>query len=138
VNRNRLVYFLAGCVVVALGLGSRRYANGLPTFLAAYSGDALWALMVFVGIGCLAPRWSSFRVAALALLFSFAVEFSQLYHAPWIDGLRGTRIGGLILGYGFLWGDLLCYAVGVAFGWLIERMIYSRRNEGRAVISSRK
>lgn len=133
-NRNRLAYLIVGCGVVALGLSSRRFAVRLPDFLAAYSGDTLWALMVFVVIGFFAPRWSSARVAVLALLFSFAVEFSQLYHSPWIDGLRRTRIGGLILGYGFLWSDLLCYAVGVALGWLVERMLYSRRNESPPVV----
>jgi hypothetical protein len=128
VNRNRLSYFIAGCVVIALGLGSRRYASWLPKFLAEYSGDALWALMVFVGIGFFVPRWSSFRVAAAALLFAFAVECSQLYHAPWIDGLRRMRLGGLILGFGFLWGDLLCYTIGVAFGCLIELTLYQQRD----------
>lgn len=128
-NRNRLAYFIAGCGVVALGLGSRRYAAWLPKFVADYAGDTLWALMVFVGIGFFAPRWPSLRVALTAWLFSFAVELSQLYQAPWIAGLRHTRIGGLILGFGFLWSDWLCYAIGVGLGWLIETMIYLRRNK---------
>lgn len=109
-------------MVIALGLSSRRYGASLPKFLAEYSGDALWALMVFVGIGFLAPRWSSLRVAGTALLFSYAIELSQLYHAPWIDRIRHYRIGGLILGYGFLWSDVLCYTVGVAFGFLTEKL----------------
>src|ERR1051326_7220903 len=124
VKRNRLFYFAAGGVVVALGLGSRRYAALLPKFLAEYSGDTLWALMVFLGVGFFARRWSSLRVAIVALLFSYAVELSQLYHAPWIDNLRRARIGGLILGYGFLWSDLLCYTAGVAFGLLVEMIVY--------------
>ncbi len=41
------------------------------------------------------------------------VELSQLYHAPWIDSIRQTTLGGLILGFGFLWSDLACYALGV-------------------------
>ena len=123
VNRNRLSYFIAGCAIVALGLGARRYAAWLPKFVADYAGDTLWALMVFVGIGFFAPQWSSLRVALAALLFSFAVELSQLYHTQWIDGLRHTRIGALVLGYGFLWSDLLCYSAGVTLGWLFEGAI---------------
>ncbi|HEX9003947.1 MAG TPA: DUF2809 domain-containing protein [Blastocatellia bacterium] len=129
VNRNRLAYFIAGCGVVALGLGSRRYAAWLPKFLADYAGDTLWALMVFVGIGFLAPHWSGLRVAVTAWLFSFAVELSQLYHAPWMDGLRHTRIGGLILGFGFLWSDVLCYAAGVGLGFLVEIVIYRQPDD---------
>ena len=123
-RRNRFLYFVAGCAVVALGLASRRYGAWLPKLLASYSGDTLWALMVFVGIGFLAPRWSSLRISVVALLFSYTVEFSQLYHAPWIDSLRRYRIGGLILGYGFLWSDMLCYTVGVAVGFLAEKLFY--------------
>lgn len=83
--------------------------------------------MVFVGVGFLAPRWSSLRVAGTALLFSYAIELSQLYHAPWIDGIRHNRIGGLILGFGFLWSDVLCYSVGIAFGFLAELLVYKTK-----------
>jgi hypothetical protein len=100
-------------MVAALGLASRRYAAVLPVFFAQYAGDTLWAMMVFIGIGFLAPAWSTFRLAAVALMVSYFVEVSQFYHAPWIDALRSTRVGGLILGYGFLWSDLACYTVGV-------------------------
>jgi hypothetical protein len=52
---------------------------------------------------------------------SLLVEVGQLYHAPWIDTIRSTPIGGLALGHGFLWSDLACYAGGVVLGILIER-----------------
>ena len=51
--------------------------------------------------------------AAIATGFSFVMELSQLYHSPWIDSLRQTRLGGLILGSDFLWIDLVRYSVGV-------------------------
>ena len=118
--RSRFWYGLAGALVIALGLASRQYAAVLPAFVAEYAGDTLWALMVFLIVGLLAPRWSSLRVAAAALAISFAVEVSQLYHAPWIDAIRDTRVGGLVLGFGFLWSDLACYTLGVALGVMLE------------------
>ncbi len=33
---------------------------------------------------------------------------------------RQTTLGGLILVFGFLWSDLVCYALGVELGVLIE------------------
>jgi hypothetical protein len=124
-KRNRFVYFLAGCIVVPLGLASRRFAAVLPEFIATYAGDTLWALMAFLTVAFIAPRWSSFRVALAALAISYGVEMSQLYHAPWIDKLRHTTLGGLLLGFGFLWSDLACYTAGVGLGFLLE-MIFSR------------
>ena len=105
---------------VALGLGSRRYAASPPGIVAAYAGDTLWAFVAFLGIGLLARRASTWAVAVLAMSFSAVIEVSQLYHAPWIDSVRRTTLGGLALGYGFLWGDLACYAVGVGLGVVIE------------------
>jgi len=99
-----------------LGIGSRRYAHALPELIAAYAGDTLWALAAFLGIGVLLPRASTVRVALLAMALSVAVELSQLYHAPWIDSIRRTTLGGLILGFGFVWSDLACYAAGVGLG----------------------
>lgn len=130
-KRNRFVYFGVGCIVVALGLGSRRYETLLPPFLARYSGDTLWATMVFVAIGFMAARWSTRRVTTVALSLSYAVELSQLYHEPWIETLRQTTVGALVLGYGFLWSDLVCYTVGVALGAVIEARAYASTRSGR-------
>lgn len=118
--RKRFVYLACVASVVALGLGSRRFGAYLPAFVAQYTGDTLWALMVFLGLGVIAPTTPTSRRAGLALVASYAVEVSQLYHAPWLDSLRHTRIGGLVLGFGFLWSDILCYTVGVVTGAGIE------------------
>jgi glycopeptide antibiotics resistance protein len=119
-KRNRYLYCVIACVVVVLGLASRRHSAMLPSFLAQYAGDTLWAVMVFIGIGLMATKSSSIRVAIAALVVSCAVELSQLYHASWIDSVRDTLIGGLVLGYGFLWSDIACYTAGVALGVAVE------------------
>jgi hypothetical protein len=54
------------------------------------------------------------------MAFSVAIELSQLYQASWIDSIRHTTLGGLILDFGFLWSDLACYALGVGLGAAIE------------------
>ncbi|MEM6798197.1 MAG: DUF2809 domain-containing protein [Planctomycetota bacterium] len=118
--RLRVVYLLLAGVVIALGLASRRYKAALPEFLAAYAGDTLWALMVLLGFSALLPRLSTKWRAAIAMAFSVAIETSQLYHAPFIDAIRHTTLGGLVLGYGFLWSDLICYTVGIAAGAAVD------------------
>lgn len=115
-----LVYLLCAVVVTVLGLASRRYSNHLPPFLAEYAGDTLWALLVFLGISALRPNARLLLRGATALGIAFLVEITQLYHASWIDGIRATTIGGLIFGFGFLWTDLVCYAVGVGIGILLD------------------
>ena len=124
--RNRFLYTTLTVSVLLLGLLSRRFSDGLP-FVRAYVGDALWALMVFFGLAILLNRKPTQTVGLLALLFSFGIEFGQLYHAPWIDAVRATRLGGLVLGYSFVWSDLLCYSVGIAVGVIIDGQLQRRQ-----------
>jgi hypothetical protein len=128
--RSRLSYGIALALVIAAGLGSRVFGRSLPEVIATYAGDTLYATMLFVGLAILVPRWSTARLALTALASSYAIEASQLYHAPWIDALRATLPGALILGYGFLWSDLACYTVGVALGTAADRLARSTRLTG--------
>ena len=52
------------------------------------------------------------------MAFAFAVEISQLCHAGWLDALRGTLPGRLVLGQGFLFSDLFCYTFGICLAAL--------------------
>ncbi|HEX8349044.1 MAG TPA: DUF2809 domain-containing protein, partial [Hymenobacter sp.] len=115
--RNRKLYAFLILATVVLGLASRKLGAYLPAFLAAYAGDTLWALLVFWLIGFLFISQASRRVATMAAAFSFAIELSQLYHVGSLDQLRATTAGALVLGRGFLWSDLLCYATGIIFGY---------------------
>ncbi|HDR4372447.1 TPA: DUF2809 domain-containing protein [Bacillus cereus] len=119
-KRNRVVYALFTIVIIILGLSSRKFAFALPHLLNDYLGDALWALMVFTGFGFLFPKTETKKLAFISLMFCYGIEVSQLYHANWIDSIRATTLGGLVLGYGFLWSDVVAYTIGVGVGILCE------------------
>lgn len=125
--RPRALYVALFLATVALGLASRRFAADLPTIVSRYAGDILWASMVVWLVGLLRPRATTLWVAVIALLIAFAVEGSQLYQAPWINAVRATRLGALVLGQGFLLSDLVCYAIGVAAAAGIDRALFRRR-----------
>jgi hypothetical protein len=125
--RSRLASGLALLLIIAAGLGSRVFGRHLPAVVATYAGDTLYATMVFVGLAILAPRSSTARLATTALALSVAIEVSQLYHASWIDQIRDTTPGALVLGYGFLWSDLACYVAGVALGAGVDALMRRRR-----------
>src|SRR5205809_7963191 len=92
-SRRRWLYVVGIALVICAGLAARSKAVGLPPFVAKYAGDALWALMVFLGLGFLLPRRSTTTIMVLAPAVSVAVEFSHLYHAPWIYPIRRTSHG---------------------------------------------
>ncbi len=118
--RTRITFFLCAVAVTFVGLASRRYQAVLPEFLGEYAGDTLWALMLFLLVSTLLAGRTVMSRATISLALAFLVEISQLYHAPWIDSIRNTTLGGLVLGFGFLWTDLVCYTVGILIGGLAE------------------
>lgn len=126
-QRNRLHYLLLIFLTVALGLASRHYSTLLPVWINDYAGDALWALMVFWGFGFIFTQKRTLHIAALSLLFSYGIEISQLYHAPWIDAVRANRLGGLVLGFGFLWSDIVSYTIGIIVGIICEMRFISKK-----------
>ena len=126
-KRNRSIYALAVTLVIGTGLLWRSKLLPLPQFVAKYGGDSLWALVVFLCFGFAFPRRSTTRMALLAVGFAWSIEFLQLYHAPWIDGIRSTRLGHLVLGNVFNSPDLLAYAVGVGLGAWAERAFLKKR-----------
>jgi hypothetical protein len=109
-----LKYLFCALIIVPVGLASREWSHLLPSFVALYAGDTLWAMLVYFLTRTILTNFKTAFVTAL--VFSFAIEFLQLYHAPWIENLRNTVPGALVLGSGFLWSDLVCYSVGIAGG----------------------
>jgi hypothetical protein len=114
-NRSRFTYFILSFITIIVGLLSRHYIL-IPLFI----GDIIWALMVYFIVRWLFINKTAQFAIILSLLFCFAVEFSQLYKASWINELRHTLFGRLVLGEGFLWSDLLCYTIGVGLGIIFD------------------
>lgn len=110
---------LAG-LCIPLGLATRPFKRHFDA-LGSALGDALWALLVFSLVCAALPAWPLSRRVLLTLGLAWLVEISQLWHAPWLDALRHTKLGALAIGGSFSLGDLACYAVGIALGALLAR-----------------
>jgi len=113
--KTRLTYFILTIATIIIGLLSR-HVNGIPLFI----GDILWGLMVYFIVRFLFTSRKTRWAVAVSLIFSYGIEFNQLYQATWINNIRHTVLGGLVLGYSFLWSDMLCYTVGIAIGVLTD------------------
>lgn len=129
-RRSRAVYAALALLTIGLGLLSRSSLFESVEFVRQYGGDALWALTAYWMIGVVAPNCNSLRKGLIAVAFAFTIEFSQLYQSPWINELRQTTMGGLILGYGFKLSDLIAYSIGVACGVAGDTSLPSSRDRG--------
>lgn len=122
--RRRLYYLLLISVVIILGLLSRATFIDLPKGI----GDILWGLMMFLIMGFIFKDKATVNIMVFSVIFSIGIEVAKLYHAPWIDAFRYTRMGGLILGYVFSWTNILCYMMGIGIGVVGEKVKLYRKD----------
>ena len=116
--KQRLKYGLINGIIILSGLLSRKFS-----IIPLWIGDVLWAAMIYFILRFFYPRAPARVIAFGSVIFSYAIEFSQLYKAPWIDDLRHTFFGRMVLGDTFLWGDLLSYSVGILLAVLLDNSL---------------
>lgn len=108
-----------------MGLLSRKFMFIFPKSIAPFVGDVFWAMMVYYGFRFLFLKLTILKSFLVAIIFSFSIEVSQLYQADWINNIRATTLGGLVLGYGFLWEDLISYSIGIVLGVAIDKFVFN-------------
>lgn len=120
----RLRLFMATTAVIVAGLCLRRfgYDAGLPFIAVKYGGSLLWGTMVYLLVAMLFGRCSAWRSVCLSVLIASAVEFSRLYHTPWLDAFRLTLAGQLLLGRVFSLYNIVAYLAGIGLGVLLARL----------------
>ncbi|BDU25500.1 hypothetical protein FLGSB24_22440 [Flavobacterium sp. GSB-24] len=79
--------------------------------------------MIYFLVRIFLPLKKAFLIALLSLLICYSIEFLQLYQAEWIVELRKTLFGRYVLGQGFLWTDILAYTFGIAYAFLVEKIV---------------
>jgi len=115
-HKKRLIFGLLIIIVIIAGLLSRK-----TTLIPAITGDALYAVMMFLMVKFLLIHTDDRKIGVISLSICFLIEFSQLYDAAWINQIRNNTFGALVLGRGFLWSDLLAYTVGTLVCVLLSK-----------------
>ena len=116
----RWVYAILTVATVALGLGSR--ASFLPEWVHLYVGDVLWAVMFYGVFRVVLWQSALWWALVLALLVTWGIELSQCLTWPWLVAIRAHSVGGLLLGHGFLWSDVIACGVGAVLAWCLDLM----------------
>ncbi len=125
--RSRVLYFVLLVFTILLGLTVRGFSPWTPRLFNLYAGDVLWGAMVYLVFAFVFYKSSPKALIFVAIAFSLGVELSQLYHTPWLDAFRSSPIGGLLLGRGFLFSDLICYIIGCQLALGVDYLIIKKQ-----------
>ncbi len=130
-----MAYTLLFLFSIWLALATRTHKEWFHPLVVKYGGDIIWAGMFLFFMRIFFSRMKLLTLALICFALGLADELLQLYHAPWIEAIRKTRLGGLMLGFGFLWSDIICYAVGIAIAYVMvigmEKIIKQENPSGK-------
>ena len=116
-------YFLLAAGLLGLEVGIACFAH--DRFVRPYVGDFLATILVYCLLKSVWPAPAG-RVAAVALLVSYAIEGAQLAHLLRWLGWQQSAAARLVLGSQFEWGDMLAYTLGAALVLSLERSLARR------------
>jgi glycopeptide antibiotics resistance protein len=110
-------------IVVPLGYFVRFAENTYwSSTFGAIAYIIFWMLLVQLLVPKASPQWTAIGV----LLATCAIEFLQLWQPPFLQALRATLPGRLVLGNTFLWDDFPPYFAGAFLGWVVIKQLRSR------------
>jgi hypothetical protein len=121
----RMVLLLCMVAIVPLGYGVR-FAQGGEEWLKDAFGSVAYEIFWILFVGFIYPPASPLWVAMGVFLATCGLEFLQLWQPPFLQAMRATLPGRLVLGNTFSWLDFPAYVVGSSLGWVCLRWLHRK------------
>jgi len=123
----RILYLILVGFCVWLALATRRHPDWFPRLVVTYGGDMIWSGMFLIFLRVFCSKIPVWKLTLLNYTLGVLAELSQLNQSGLMVAIRSTSLGRLLFGVGFLWSDLVCYAVGTFLAWCLISAIERSR-----------
>lgn len=123
-RRNLLVSM---AVIVPLGLATKFYRGPGQAWLNDTFGGIPYEMFWMFLLAWFWPTARPVTIAFTVFLATCLLEFLQLWQPDWLQAIRATLPGRLVLGNTFTWGDFPYYVIGCLGGWLWLRWLYPQK-----------
>ncbi|MEQ9359490.1 ribosomal maturation YjgA family protein [Coleofasciculus chthonoplastes] len=125
----RIILLISIILIAPLGYAVRFYAPApewLNDRLGSFAYEIFWILLVGLFFPQASPLWTAVGVCIVTCL----LEVLQLWQSPFLQAIRATLLGRVILGNTFTWSDFPAYFIGSFLGWVWMRsaLVYSRQS----------
>lgn len=109
-TRLRLGYGLAALLLLVAEVLIALFVR--DRFIRPYGGDILVTLLICCVIRVILPKGYRLPIGGGVLLFAILVEVGQYFGLVYLLGLGHIEFFRILIGTGFSWWDMVCYAVG--------------------------
>jgi glycopeptide antibiotics resistance protein len=121
----RAIFFVNLLAIVPLGY-IIRFSHILPEYIHDAGGSIAYEIFWILLVLFVRPSANRSLTAIWICLGTCAIEFLQLYQPPWLQAIRATLPGRLVLGTSFSLSDFPAYLIGSYLGWLWVRLLDHR------------
>lgn len=125
--KRQLILFLVIIVLMVTGYWLRFYAP-IDLEWRDRSGGVTYVVFWILVYALIRPAAPALPVALTVLFITCCLEFLQRWHPAWLEAIRRTWPGRLVLGTTFEWSDFPPYFVGAAIGFLVMRLLVLNQN----------
>lgn len=136
----RIVLYCA-IALIPIGIASKFYQGPLKEWINDYFGDIIYeAFWIMIGV-LIWPRASLAKIAAVVFIATCLIEVLQLWQPPFLQVMRASFIGKLLLGTTFVWWDFPHYLAGCMLTWAglqyLKTKLRSAEEKGSSKVSDR-
>ncbi len=121
----RITLLISMLAIVPLGY-IIRFHGPAPEWLNDSFGSVAYEIFWILLVGFLFPQASPLWTAVGVYFATCVLEFLQLWHPPFLEAMRSTLPGRLVLGNFFTWSDFLSSFIGSCLGWVWRRSHFAR------------
>ncbi len=122
----RVALLLTIIPIFVLGLTSKFYPGPGHKWFNNYFGDFLYQIFLILLVTFVWPQASPAWTSLGVFIFNCAIEFLQLWQPPFLQAIRATLFGRLLLGNSFVWDDFLYYGGGCTLGFIWVRRVKAK------------
>ena len=127
VARLRMGYGLAALLLFVIEVLIALFVR--DRFIRPYGGDILVTLLICCVIRVILPRNYRLPIGGGVLAFAILVEVGQYFGLVYLLGLGHIEFFRILMGTGFSWWDMVCYAAGCVLFVAGDALLPSSKKE---------
>jgi hypothetical protein len=118
-KKYRLILLYILIFLIPFGIFSKYYQGLFQEWINNSFGGILYIIAWTALILLIQPDFNPKKVAFWVLIVNVFLEILQLWHPPFLEAIRGTFLGRMLLGTTFVFSDFIYYGIGCLLsGWL--------------------
>ena len=119
--------FAVLAVITPAGFLTKFYTGPGSGWVASSAGGFLYVVFWIALLLALFPGLSRAAACAGVAAATCAIEFTQLWHPPFLERIRANFLGHALIGSTFAWSDFPYYLAGALAGYALSVSLRSEK-----------